>query len=134
MNGLQIMSLAEALAGYATARQSLVARNVAHADTPGWRATDLTPFEQTFAALDATSDGLAFKPNATRAGHAGAPEGHGAEAVEAAITGAVSPNGNTVSIEDQMIRAAHTRMQHEMAMGVWRKSLDILRASLGPPR
>ena len=33
-----------------------------------------------------------------------------------------------------MVRAAETRMQHEMALGVWRKSLDILRASLGPPR
>ena len=45
--------------------------------------------------------------------------------------GAASPNGNDVSLEDQMIRAADLRMEQELAIGVWRKSLDILRASLG---
>ncbi|MEO1686541.1 MAG: hypothetical protein AAFU61_01405, partial [Pseudomonadota bacterium] len=108
--------------------------NVAHADTPGWRALDMTPFSQTFAAETAVADGLAFRANATRAGHAAPGDLGGAESTEAAIIGSVSPNGNTVSVEDQMVRAAHTKMQHELALGVWRKSLDILRASLGPPR
>ncbi|MEM1313061.1 MAG: FlgB family protein [Pseudomonadota bacterium] len=133
-DGLQLLNLAEALAGYASARQTLIARNVAHADTPGWRAQDLTDFADTYVAREARADGLAFRPAATRPGHAGLPEGAGAEAQASTVAGLAAPNGNTVSLEDQMVRAAQTRLQHEMALGVWRKSMDILRASLGPPR
>lgn len=132
-DGLQLLNLAEALAGYASARQTLISRNVAHADTPGWQAQDLVDFAETYAAREAL-DGLAFRPAATRAGHAGPAGGGGAEAEASIVAGVASPNGNTVSLEDQMVRAAQTRLQHEMALGVWRKSMDILRASLGPPR
>ncbi|MGM0584728.1 MAG: FlgB family protein [Pseudomonadota bacterium] len=132
---LQILSLAEALAEHASRRQVLVARNVAHADTPGHRARDLAPFSETVAA-QAAQDGEGFRPRAMRPGHAGFADasGAGAEVVEDARTGAASPNGNTVSLEDQMVRAAEARMQHDLALGVWRKSLDILRAAMGPAR
>jgi flagellar basal-body rod protein FlgB len=132
--GLKILATAEALAGHAAARTAVIARNVAHADTPGYRAADLEPFETTAAAARATDDAAPFTPRVTRPGHrAVLPEG-GAETVLSAELGAASPNGNTVSLEDQMVRAAETRLDHELALGVWRKSLDILRASLGAPR
>lgn len=132
---LQILSLAEALAEHAARRQALVARNVAHADTPGHRAQDLAPFSETVAAR-AAQDGESLRPRATRPGHSGFADASGAEAevVENARTGAASPNGNTVSLEDQMVRAAEAKMQHDLALGVWRKSLDILRAAMGPAR
>ncbi|MEC9433859.1 MAG: flagellar basal body rod protein FlgB [Pseudomonadota bacterium] len=133
--GLKILDLAESLAAFASARQTILSRNVAHADTPGYRAQDLTPFSQTYAAQEAAEDGLAFRPKATRPGHMD-PERPpaGAEAARESSRGAASPNGNDVSLEDQMVRAADTRLQHELALGVWRKSLDILRAAVTPPR
>ncbi|MBR28346.1 MAG: flagellar basal body rod protein FlgB [Rhodobacteraceae bacterium] len=133
--GLKILSLAESLASFASARQTVLSRNVAHADTPGYRAQDLTPFSQTYQAMEASEDGLAFRPHATRAGHFDrSAEPSGAETIREASRGAVSPNGNDVSLEDQMVRASETRLQHELALGVWRKSLDILRAAITPPR
>ncbi len=134
-NGLQILSLAEALAEHSSARQTLISRNVAHADTPGYRATDLTPFSRTFRAQEAADDAGAFRPAATRPGHA-APDGGlwGPEPEETEASGAESPNGNSVSLEDQMVRAAEVKMQHDLALGVWKKSLDILRASMTAPR
>lgn len=132
---LKILSLAESLASFAATRQTVLSRNVAHADTPGYRAQDLTPFSRSFQAMEATEDGLAFRPRATRAGHVDPDTGPaGTEAVKASSRGAASPNGNDVSLEDQMVRASETRLQHELALGVWRKSLDILRAAVTPPR
>lgn len=133
-SGLKILSLAEALAAYSAARQTLVSQNLAHADTPGFRARDLAPFSESFAARAAAEPEGAFRPAATRAGHmAGAAEAE-ARPLEAAEVGAASPNGNTVSIEDQMVRATELRMQHELALGVYRKSLEILRAAMTAPR
>jgi flagellar basal-body rod protein FlgB len=135
---LTILSLASALADHAAARQTIIARNVAHADTPGYRAQDLAPFERNPAALAATQADAPFAPAATRPGHAGfstTPSSEtGLQPRPSARPGAASPNGNTVSLEDQMIRAAEARLQHELALGVWRKSLDILRAAVSPGR
>lgn len=131
---LRILATAEALAAHAGRRQALISRNVAHADTPGWRALDLPPFAETAAAAFALEETPPLRPRATRPGHAGAPPLGAAEPREARAIGAESPNGNDVSVEDQMVRAAEAALQHELALGVWRKSLDILRASLGAPR
>jgi flagellar basal-body rod protein FlgB len=132
---LKILSLAESLADHAARRQELLARNVAHADTPGYRAADLEPFSQTYAARAVIGDAAAFRPAATRPGHAAGPAGGaGAEARAEAAPGAASPNGNTVALDDQMVRAAEAKLQHDLALGVWRKSLDILRAAMGRPR
>ena len=133
-DGLKILTLAKSLARYAGERQALIARNVAHADTPGYRAQDLTPFSQTYAARAAMDDAAAFRPKTTRPGQETGLTRAGAEARDSAMKGAASPNGNTVGLEDQMLRAADAKREQELALGVWRKSLDILRAAMSAPR
>ena len=44
--------------------------------------------------------------------------------------GAETPNGNSVSLEDQMMRAAEVRQEHDLALGVYTKTLEILRAAV----
>lgn len=130
--GLKILDMAEGLASHSAARQSIIAENIAHADTPGFKARDLTPFAQTYAAYGV---GEAFRPAATRPGHeTGGRTAPPAQVVTESVLGAEAPNGNDVSIEDQMVRGAEVQIQHDMAMGVWKKALDILRTSLGSPR
>jgi len=96
---INTLSLASAVAAHAAARQQVIAENVAHADTPGYRARDIADFA---SIVDDTIGAL----------------------------GAETPNANTVSLEDQMLRAAEVRQEHEMAIGVYSKSLEILRASV----
>ncbi|WP_316014089.1 flagellar basal body protein [Roseobacter sp. HKCCA0434] len=114
-------------ARHASARQAVLSRNIAHADTPGYIARDLEPFR-------ALVDGV-MSAHATRAGHVGAGgdrTGWRSLALTQAQLG--SANGNTVDLEDQMIRAADTRRQHDMAMTLYSKSMDILRLGLGRAR
>jgi len=124
-HNLTLLRLASALAAHATARQSVITENVAQADTPGYRARDLADFSQTL------EEGPAFAQRATRPGHIDFAGDARLEARELAAFGAETPNGNSVSLEDQMMRAAETRQSHELALGVYRKSMDILRTSLG---
>ena len=122
---LSILNLASALAAHASARQEVIAENVAHADTPGYWARDLADFA---AVLDG---GPAFSVRTTRLGHipfGAGPDGF--EAHEAAAFGAETPNGNSVSLEDQMLRAAGVRQEHDLALGVYSKALDILRITV----
>lgn len=124
---LDITRMAQALAAHAGARMGQVARNIAQADTPGYKALDLPGFAETY---DATADGAM---RATRPGHltSAAPS---AVPVTVPSGGEASANGNTVSVEKEMVTAVEVRQQHDMALAIYRNTQDIIRASLGRTR
>ncbi len=118
-----LMRTAQDLARHSAARQAVIAQNVAQADTPGFRARDLPSFS---AGLQAGS------LTATRPTHLDAAP------TPARITPrpdrdapAFAPNGNTVSLEREMMRAAETRQAHDMALATYASARTILRAALG---
>jgi flagellar basal-body rod protein FlgB len=43
----------------------------------------------------------------------------------------VSPDGNTVTLEHEMMRAVEARQQHEMALGIYSMTRDLMRATIG---
>jgi len=113
--------MAQAMARYAGARQAAIATNIAQADTPGYRARDLPSFAESYAAADGAM-------RATRPGHSTA------QALAPASVdrpGTAAPNGNTVSLEGEMVKAVEARQQHDMALAILRSSSNILRLSLG---
>ncbi len=124
---LEIFRMAQGLATYAAARQSAIARNVANADTPGYRAQDLAPFSQIYDSRAMTG------MRSIRASHLLEGEGVNARlrSGDATRPGAISPNGNNVSLETEMMMAAEVRRDHGLALSVYRSSLSILRSSLG---
>lgn len=120
MSGLSLSKMAFALAAHAGARQVQIARNVANADTPGYRAHDLPDFAETFAA------GPTLKT--TRPGHIAAPAG--GESSLLARGSEPSPNGNDVSLEVEMMAAADIRQQHDIALSIYTKASEILSIAL----
>jgi len=122
---LEVMQTSQAMARHAAQRQTLVARNVANADTPGFRARDLVDFAETYRVSGPSTALLT-----TRAAHLVPAERQGG--FDSIDSGAeASPSGNTVSLEDQMIKSVELRQQHDMAMAIFAKARDILRASIG---
>jgi len=121
---IKILSLANDLASHAYRRQGIIAANIANADTPGFRAKDLEQFS--------AHVGKPFAMRSSRPGHHSTSQTNAqSKSVLTDVLGAQSPNGNNVSIEDQMMRSADIKHQHELALGVYKKSMAILRASLG---
>ncbi|QUS35935.1 FlgB family protein [Falsirhodobacter algicola] len=111
--------MAQAMAQHAGERQALAAQNVANADTPGFKARDLAPFADIY-------EGGALRT--TRPAHLTAV----ADTVPAVSTTAMAdPNGNTVSLETEMLRAADIKQEHDIALTVYRATTDILRTALG---
>ena len=121
---INVMSIANNLATHAYKRQSLIAENIANADTPGYKAKDIQDFQ--------ASVSRSFTLRASRPGHLNAGSTLNLSEVSMVTSpGARSPNGNNVSLEDQMVRSADLKQQHDLALGVYRKSMTILRATLG---
>lgn len=118
---LELTRMAQALAAHSGARLSLVAQNIAHADTPGYRAKDLPDFAQSYGRADALS--------ATHPRHFGNNRDVLRQVVDA--PGWADPNGNSVSLESEMVRAAQVRQAHDMALAVYRNTSGMVRAALG---
>lgn len=121
----KVMGMASALAANASARLTAVAQNVANADTPGYRARDAQSFQDSYRAA---SD---HPLRTTRPGHIGGFSGQQLTALSERSGGHMSPNGNNVSLENEMLTAAGVRKDHDLALTIYRTSLGLLRTSLG---
>lgn len=113
---LEIFNLASARAQHAAARQAVVAQNIANADTPGYRAQDINDFMDTWRRLQSGDANGADGTLPLRVIDAGTP---------------ASPNGNTVSLELEMLRGIEAQRAHSRALQVYGSAMTILRTSIG---
>jgi flagellar basal-body rod protein FlgB len=116
--------MASAMAAHAGRRQAVIATNMANSDTPGYRARDVVPFAEVYRP-----EGSHLR--ATRTGHLfGAGDARKAD-IHFADVSESSPNGNSVALEDQLMRGVDAKRQHDRALAIYRSGLTVLRASLG---
>jgi flagellar basal-body rod protein FlgB len=127
-DSIKTIGMAKEMALHAAGRQAVVAANVANADTPGYRAGDLRAFPETYRG------GATLALRTTRPEHVGAAASGRQPAVVPDRDAEPSPNGNTVSLETELVRSASAKRQHDVSLAIYRSSLDILRASLGRGR
>ena len=122
---IEMMRMARAMGHHVAQRQIVTARNIANADTPGYKAADLPAF------ADSYRDGPAPAMRTTRAGHLPPPAWADGAIRPVTVEGPASPNGNSVSLEAEMVRAAELKRQHDMAIGIYRSALNLMRSSIG---
>jgi len=108
MEPVNLFDLATKQSEWLSVRQSAIASNIANANTPGYTAGDVEPFEK---VLDRTAVTL----QATQPGHLGF------EASNAGFTikpeednGAIMPSKNTVVLEDELMKAGEVRRSFEL--------------------
>lgn len=121
---LEIFRTAADMARHAGARQALTARNVANSDTPGYVARHIAPFTDVFRA------GPSLQMRATKPGHFGAQSGVSRLATTPSGT-EPAPNGNTVSIEEEMLNAVSISREHNRALAIYRHTMTVLRTTIG---
>jgi flagellar basal-body rod protein FlgB len=109
-------------------RQEVLSQNVANADTPGYRARDVAPI----AFGDALRQAALVRPAVTQAGHLpGRPADPAAARIMTIAPWEMSPDGNGVVLEQQMMALAQTQADHQMATELYRKQVAMLRTAIG---
>jgi flagellar basal-body rod protein FlgB len=109
-------------------RQDVLAQNVANADTPGYKARDLK--DPSFAELVRGSAGT-IRPVATQAAHFGAPAGAGRWAAIDDTSSTPTMNGNTVDMENELIKVSKTGIDYQFAINLYRKQIGMIKTALG---
>lgn len=118
ISNLQIFQVYGAMARHAAESQKVSATNIAHADAPGYKASEIESFE-------------AFLARTLQPGGAGGFE-TGFKVAQSAAP--ADPNGNTVSLEREIFNSADAMGQHNLVLTVYTKSVDLMRTALGKPR
>lgn len=114
-------------------RQRLIAENIANASTPGYRPRDVdsSGFERMLASFSGGGQGATM--TRTNPGHMPAGGGSGRVEIVTRDDSETTMDGNAVVLEEQMARAAETRMQFETGIALYQKGLELVRMAARAP-
>lgn len=122
---LPILSMLRTKMQWHQERQRLLSENVANADTPKFQPRDLTPpdFDRKLpASVSLASTNAAHLPGF--AGNSRFPTGRdgGYE---------TRPSGNSVNLEDEMMKVASNQMDYQAATTLYSRSLGLVKTAIG---
>ena len=125
---LPLFSMLKTRMRWLETRQRLLAENVANAETPGYRGRDLKPQDFSRQLQAATS----VQMISTNNGHlAGASQTDPNFAADRAKAFEVTPRGNSVSLEEEMMKIAQNQIDHQTAATLYSRSLGLLKMAIG---
>ncbi len=122
---LDVFQTAAAMARHAGARQAVTAANVANADTPGYQARRLA----SFADIHAQAGGARLE--ARRVGHIGHSSAHASSSKTINAGSEPAPNGNAVSVEEEMLHSVNIMREHSRALAIYKHAMTVLRTTIG---
>jgi len=128
ISDIPILSMLRTRLEWHQARQKVLAENIANADTVGFKPRDLTQPNLDRAAEPASSIALARTETTHLAG--GIAEQSQFRAAKAGGY-EIRPTGNSVSLEDEMMKVATNQMDFQAASALYSKSLGLLKTALG---
>ena len=112
-----------------TARQKVLAQNIANADTPNYIPKDLVPLDFAKLAREA-GDKLTLRTTSGQHIRGGLTP-NGRIKSEEAGDPVTTPSGNAVVLEEQMFKASETQADFELITRLYRKHVGLLRSALG---
>ncbi|MFT6659499.1 flagellar basal body rod protein FlgB [Maritalea sp.] len=111
-------------------RQSLLAENVANAETPGYRGRDLKAysFSDQMSALKMSN----VSTRSTDAQHFSVT-GQGADqfGVQKMNSFEITPEGNQVVLEDEMMKVSGNQLDYQAVTTLYTRSIKLIRTALG---
>lgn len=129
-NDISLLQTLRQALGYHDSRQRVIAENIAHSNTPGFTPSDISQsqFERVLAGQSATG----LRTTDPRHYGGGASGGTREFSAERAPDSETTVDGNSVVLEEQMVRANDNRMRYEAALSLYQKSLNMIRLAARP--
>jgi flagellar basal-body rod protein FlgB len=132
INDLPILSALRTKMQWHQERQRVLAENVSNANTPNFRPSDLVEpkFDRKGTNVDATMGSLAMMR--TSATHIGVSGGVSSFRGDGGRSGFLTkPAGNSVNLEDQMLKVSGNQMDYAAATSLYTRSLGLLKTAIG---
>ncbi len=113
-------------------RQQVLANNVANADTPGYRARDLKAPEAASFKRMLGGGGTKLAMAGTQPAHlAGQSAKSAPNSVDKVDSHEIVISGNSVSLEEEMMKVGKTMMDYQLTTNLYRKHIMMIKTALG---
>lgn len=134
LDDIPLFAMLRGRLGYLSERQQVIAQNVANSDTPGYTPSDLKPF--TIASQSGQAQLQPVAVAMTSSMHLSGLPTRGVSGPYKPRKNADSEttlDGNSVVLEDEMIKMNETRMNYDAAINFYQKSLGLIRLATKKP-
>ena len=129
LEDLALFSMAKRSLNWLARRQDVLAENIANANTPNYKARDVTPldFESTVKTTltpevrAATTNPMHVSPAIEPAAYEVAADRRPEES---------KPNGNSVLLEEQMKKVGEVKGNYEMTLNLMQKNIKMLQIAI----
>ncbi|HEX3573809.1 MAG TPA: flagellar basal body protein [Rhodopila sp.] len=115
-----VFSVAEKRLDWIGQRQSVLAQNIANANTPGYAARDIKPFGDFLADQATQETDNSFVDTSA-----------GSTAPQDRASTEITLNGNTVELDEQLEKVAATDTAHQLATDLYKKYVGMFRTVIG---
>lgn len=111
-------------------RQKVLAQNIANSDTPDYMPQDLKPINFR-GMVDSTTRGVTMSVTNVRHLAGANPAPAKFEAEEQSDVYEMTPAGNAVVLEEQLMKVSETVMDYQIMTNLYRKHVGMIKTALG---
>lgn len=112
-------------------RQTIIATNIANADTPNYLPKDLVAPDFNRLLRSSVRPIMLEQSNPN---HLTSNQTAGVRVTKVSVGGDVAPNGNGVSLEEEMMKASEIAQQHQLTISLYNKTNDLMRLAIKKPQ
>lgn len=128
LHDIPLFGMLRAKMSWLNERQRVIAENIANASTQGYKARDLAKLNFNDLMQMAHDQARANDPaQGVAAGKARQREAFKPRVIE---DGEMTPNGNSVVLEEQMMKVSETQTDYQSAVEIYRKGINLLRLAV----
>ncbi len=132
IENISLFQAMNAKMNYLTERQKVISQNIANADTPNYVSQDLAKADFSKILSNVDKNKMHVSLDSSNPNHLAAP--NQSPNPKAGINKApyeVKPDGNSVTIEEQMVKSNDVQMNYALMINLYRDSADMIKTSLG---
>lgn len=126
---LTLLAMARKSMDWLSRRQEVLAQNVANADTPKYQSKDIAPLDFKSVFKDAQAPLQATVTNSMHIQPPVEQTKYEAEVVKQPTES--KPDGNSVSLEDQMQKIGEVKSNYSLAINLLQKNIKMIKTALG---
>jgi flagellar basal-body rod protein FlgB len=132
ISDIPLLSMLRTRMQWSQARQQVLAENVANADSPGFKPRDLVPPDFGANGPSASSAPPSVTLARTEPGHIAGLDDSSSLFRDKKDNGyEIRPTGNSVSLEDEMMKLASNQMNYQAVTALYVNSLNLLKTAIG---
>ncbi len=132
IGNISLFQAMNAKMGYLAERQKIISQNVANADTSGYISKDLAKADFSKMVENISKNKMHVTMEKNNPLHQLAPDQSPVPKIGTNKSPyEVKPDGNSVNIEEQMVKASETQMNYTLMLNLYRSAADMMKTAIG---